>query len=115
MNITTILSKIILTIIPMIITSSLGYISVKLKFYSEKIKNKENNEELQNVAIKIILKSQLTKTFFVYNELQKIPDYVYQDFQDVLKVYEYFGGDGYVHALARKMENWKIVKTDILK
>jgi hypothetical protein len=106
---------IISTTITFIISSILGYCVSVIKNYNKKIKEKETNENIQNTAIRTILKSQLTKTYFVYSEIKQIPDYVYQDFLDMLKVYESFGGNGFVHTLARKMENWDIIKTDILK
>jgi hypothetical protein len=106
--------KVVLTIIGIVTTGSCGYLSAKLKEFKNKMKSKEENENIQNVAIRTILKSQLTKTYFVYSELKQIPDYVYQDFLDMLKVYESFGGNGFVHTLAKKMENWEITKTDIL-
>ena len=95
--------------------SVIGYLISVLKKYKDNLSQKNENEILQNTAIRTILKSQLTKTYFVYSELKKIPDYVYQDFLDMLKVYESFGGNGFVHNLAKKMENWDITKTDILK
>lgn len=110
-----ILSSTVLTILGILITSSVGYLSCKVRNYRKNLKGKESNEELQNVAIKTILKSQLVKTYFVYNEMKEIPDYVYEDFLDMLKVYESFGGNGFIHTIAKKMENWEIVKTDILK
>lgn len=106
---------IINTTITFIISSILGYCVSVMKNYKTKIKSKEENENIQNVAIRTILKSQLTKTYFVYSELKQIPDYVYQDFLDMLVVYESFGGNGFIHTLAKKMESWEIVKTDILK
>ena len=106
--------KVVLTIAGIIVTGTCGYLSAKLKEFRNKIKTKEENENIQNVAIRTILKSQLTKTYFVYSELKRIPDYVYQDFLDMLKVYEGFGGNGFVHTLAKKMEQWEIIKTDIL-
>ena len=105
---------IINTTITFIISSILGYCVSVIKGYKNKLKDKTTNEMLQNVAIKTILKSQLTKTYFVYSELKQIPDYVYQDFLDMLKVYESFNGNGFVHTLAKKMEDWEIVKTGIL-
>ena len=108
-------AKTIITVIGFIATSFLGYLSAKVKLYHKKLKCKEDNENIQNIAIKTILKSQLTKTYFVYSELKEIPDYVYQDFLDMLEVYESFGGNGFVHTLAKKMETWDITKTDILK
>lgn len=103
------------TTITFIISSILGYCVSVIKNYNKKLKEKEENENIQNIAIRAILKSQLTKTYFVYSEIKQIPDYVYQDFLDMLKVYESFGGNGFVHTLAKKMENWDITKTDILK
>ncbi len=103
------------TTITFIISSILGYCVSVIKNYNKKLKEKEENENIQNIAIRTILKSQLTKTYFVYSEIKQIPDYVYQDFLDMLKVYESFGGNGFVHTLARKMEDWDITKTDILK
>lgn len=108
-------TNVVFTLIGIIVTGSCGYLSAKVKEYHKKLKNKEENENIQNVAIRTILKSQLTKTYFVYSELKQIPDYVYQDFLDMLVVYESFGGNGFVHTLAKKMEDWEIVKTGILK
>ena len=109
-----VIMKIGLTVIGVLTTSSVGYLAGKVRNYRLKLETKENNEQLQNVAIRTILKSQLTKTYFVYSIEKRIPDYVYQDFLDMLKVYESFGGNGFVHTLAKKMEEWDIVKTDIL-
>lgn len=110
-----IILNIILTIVGVIVTSSVGYLASKAKNYRNRLEEKEKSEVMQNLAIKTILKSQLTKTYFVYSELKQIPDYVYQDFLDMLEVYESFGGNGFIHTLAHKMEAWEITKTDILK
>lgn len=102
------------TVITFVVSGILGYCVSIIKEYKVKIANRGANERKQNIAIRAILKSQLTKTYFVYSSLKKIPDYVYQDFLDMLEVYEDFDGDGFVHTLAHKMENWEIVKTDIM-
>lgn len=107
--------KIILTIIGTVATGFCGFLSAKLSNYKKKIKSKETNEQIQNVALQTLLKSQLTNTYFVYNELKTIPDYVYQNFLDMLAVYETLGGNSYIHTIAKKMESWEITKTDILK
>ena len=106
---------IINTAVTFIISSILGYCVSVIKNYKKKLKNKTSNEKVQNEALQALLKSQLTNTYFVYSELKQIPDYVYQNFLDLLKGYESFGGDGFIHTLARKMENWELTKTDILK
>lgn len=103
------------TAITFIISSILGYCVSVIKNYKSKLNAKVENESLQNIALQTLLKSQLTNTYFVYNELKEIPDYVYQNFLDMLKVYESLGGNSYIHTIAKKMEMWEIVKTDILK
>lgn len=106
----------ILTVSISTITGSvIGYLISVLKKYKEKLKQKTENETLQNTALQALLKGQLTNTYFVYNELKQIPDYAYQNFLDMLKVYESLGGNGFIHTIARKMEDWEITKTDILK
>lgn len=106
--------KVVLTIVGIVTTGSCGYLSAKVKEFKNKIKDKEKSENMQNVALQTLLKSQLTNTYFVYNELKTIPDYVYQNFLDMLSVYESLGGNSYIHTIARKMEQWEITKTDIL-
>lgn len=106
--------KIISTIITFVISGMLGYFVSTAKSYKNKLHTKAENESLQNKALLTLLKNNLTSTYFVYNELKQIPDYVYQNFLDELIVYESLGGDGFVHKIAEKMEKWEIVKTDIL-
>ena len=105
---------IINTTITFILSSILGYCVSLIKGYKKKLAEKQKNENVQNMALLTLLKSNLTNTYFVYNELKKIPDYVYQNFLDTLAVYESLGGDGFIHTIARKMETWEITKTDIL-
>lgn len=105
---------IINTTITFIVSSMLGYCVSLIKNYKKKLKDKTENENIQNLALQTLLKSQLTNVYFVYSELKQIPDYAYQNFLDMLKVYESLGGDGFIHSIARKMETWEIVKTDIL-
>lgn len=105
---------IINTTITFIVSSMLGYCVSLIKNYKKKLKDKTENENIQNLALQTLLKSQLTNVYFVYSELKQIPDYAYQNFLDMLKVYEGLGGDGFIHSIAKKMETWEIVKTDIL-
>lgn len=103
------------TVITFIISSILGYCVSVIKNYKSKLQQIKQNENLQNIALQALLKSQLTNIYFVYNEMKQIPDYAYQNFLDMLKVYESLDGDGFIHTIAKKMENWDISKTDILK
>ena len=105
---------IINTAITFIVSSLLGYSVSLIRNYKNKIKSKEENEQIQNEALLNILQSNLTNTYFVYEQLQEIPDYVYKNWTNLLKIYEKLGGDDYIHALEVKMKSWRIVKTDIL-
>lgn len=95
------------TIITFFVSSFLGYSVKTIKDYKKKNKGQE-------IALRALLKSQLTNIYFEYSEMKQIPDYVYQNFLDMLEVYESLDGDGYIHNLAKKMESWEVVKTDIL-
>lgn len=109
-----IILKVVLTVVSFIVTGVLGYLTAKVKDYKKKLDSKAKNESIQNIALLTLLKGNLTNTYFVYNELKAIPDYAYQTFLDTLAVYESLGGDGFIHSIAKKMEDWEIVKTDIL-
>ena len=107
-------NTIINTVITIIISSILGYCVSVIKNYKNKLENNKKNENIQNMALLTLLKGNLTNTYFVYSELKQIPDYAYQSFLDTLAVYEGLGGDGFIHTIAKKMEDWEIVKTGIL-
>lgn len=108
------MATIINTIITFIVSTLLGYCIKAISSYKKRIEEKTTNEQLQNKALLTLLKNNLTSTYFVYSELKQIPDYVYQNFLDELDVYESLGGNGFIHNIAKKMESWKIMKTDVL-
>ncbi|MBQ2350418.1 MAG: hypothetical protein II393_04065 [Cytophagales bacterium] len=98
-----IISAVIGFLIPILLGYCLGY-----------IKKKRKNETVQNQALVMMLQNNLTNTYFVYEQIGEIPDYVYKNWLNLLKAYEGLEGDDYIHCLADKMKKWKIVKTDIL-
>jgi len=102
------------TAITIITSSILGYCVSVIKNYKKKLKNKENNEKVQNEALLTMIQSNLTNTFFVYNELNKIPDYIFRNWNNLFNIYQKLGGNDYCHTLKQKMEKWEIVHTDIL-
>lgn len=108
------LENVLKAVINYVVPLILGYCISRIRAYKEKIKKIKQNENIQNIALRTLLKNQLTNTYFVYGELKKIPDYVYENYLDMLKVYESLGGNGFIHSIAKKMEDWEIVKTDIL-
>ena len=54
-------------------------------------------------------------TYYVYENMKEIPDYVYKNWLNSLSIYEKLGGDDYIHILADKMKKWDFTKTDVLK
>lgn len=109
------LHTIISTSITFVVSSILGYCVSVIRNYKNELKREKENEKIQNLALKSLLKSNLTNIYFVYSELKEIPDYAYENFLDMLEVYEGLGGNGFIHTLAEKMKTWKITKTDVLK
>lgn len=106
---------IIKTAISVIVSGSLGFCISKIKDYKKTIKEKEQEKDLLKEAIMTMLQSTLTNTYYVYEELGKIPDYVYKNWLNLKKAYEELGGNDYIHVLDEKMKHWNFEKTDILK
>ena len=106
---------IINTIITFIISGLLGYSVSCIKSYKNKLNEKNEESKLLKDALMTMLQNNLTNTYYVYENVGKIPDYVYKNWTNSLKIYEQLGGNDYVHVLAEKMKNWDFEKTDILK
>lgn len=99
--------QIIKTIIGYVLPAVLGFLISQVNNY-----RKKNNS--MKVAIMTLLQSNLTNTFFKYDPVKQIPDYVYKNFLNELKAYEGLDGDDYIHTIAEKMKSWEIIRTDIL-
>ena len=99
--------QIVSIIVNTLVTLALGYL---IKAVGDYAKRQKANDR----ATMIMLQSNLTNTYYVYEKKKAVPDYVYRNWLTVLSVYEEFGGDDYVHTLADKMKSWEIVHTDIL-
>lgn len=93
----------------------IGFLINKLKEYYNKIENSKKNNNVQNEALKLLLQSNLTNAFFVYDETKRVKDYQYKNWLNMLKIYEVLGGDDYIHELEQRMKTFNIIKTDILK
>lgn len=106
---------IIKTSISVIVSGALGFCISKIKTYKKTIKSKEAEKDLLKEAMMTMLQGTLTNTYYVYEEIGKIPDYVYRNWLNSLAIYEKLGGDDYIHVLADKMKHWNLEKTDILK
>lgn len=93
----------------------IGFLINKLKEYYNKIEYNKKNNNVQNEALKLLLQSNLTNAFFVYDETKRVKDYQYKNWLNMLKIYEVLGGDDYIHELEQRMKTFDIIKTDILK
>lgn len=109
------LETIIKSAISVIVSGALGFCISKIKDYKKKLKTKDEEVNLTKEALMTMLQGTLTNTYYVYKEIGKIPDYVYRNWLNQLKIYERLGGDDYIHVLAEKIKELEIVKTDILK
>lgn len=103
------------TTITFVLSSVLGYCLNSMKNYKNKLERKEEEGEILREALMTILQNNLTNTYYKYATLEEIPDYVYKNWLNSMKMYESLGGNDYCHTLKRKIEDWKIVTTDILK
>ena len=72
-------------------------------------------DKIQSEALKILLQNALTNQYFVYEKEKEMYDYQYRNWLNMLAIYEALGGDEYIHELAERMKNFRIIKTDILK
>ena len=103
------------TVVSLIISGVFGYLIGRIKNYKKKLKNKQEESDMLKVAMMTMLQSNLTNTYFAYEKIKEIPDYIYRNWLNSLAIYEKLGGNDYVHVLAEKMKKWDFVKTDILK
>lgn len=108
------IETVIKTIISLVVSGLFGYLIGRIKDYKKKLKAKQEESEILKTALMTMLQSNLTNTFFAYEKIQEIPDYIYRNWLNSLGIYEKLGGNDYVHVLANKMKNWNFVKTDIL-
>lgn len=90
------------------------FVPIVLGFCVGVIKNYSKKTKATNKALKIMLQSNLTNTYFVYSDKKIISDYVYRNWRNMFKEYKELGGNEYIDTLAEKMESWEIVRTDIL-
>lgn len=103
------------TVLTFVVSSVLGYCLNSMKNYKRKLNEKNKEGKILKDALMTILQNNLTNTYYKYAAIEEIPDYVYKNWLNSMKMYENLGGNDYCHTLKRKIENWKIVTTDILK
>lgn len=105
---------IIKSVIGVVVSGALGFCISKIKDYKKKLKDKDEEKELSKEAMMIMLQGSITNTFYVYDEIGEIPDYVLKGWYNQKTIYEKLGGDDYVHVLEEKIKDLKIKKTGVL-
>lgn len=105
---------IIKSVIGVLVSGALGFCISKIKDYKKKLKEKDEEKELTKEAMMIILQGSITNTYYVYDEIGEIPDYVLKGWYNQKTIYEKLGGDDYVHVLEEKIKDLKIKKTGVL-
>lgn len=100
--------QIIIQIITYLVPLILGYLLKSFTNYFKKGK-------LEQKALMNLLQNNLTNTYFVYEKIGEIPDYVYKNWLNQLVIYEKLGGDDYIHEIAIRMKELRIIKTNIIK
>ncbi len=97
-----------MTIITCIVSAVMGYLINLVKTANKKNKSSD-------IALRTLLQNTLTNTYFVYEKMEKIPDYIYKNWLNLLSAYEDLGGDDYIHVLAERMKAWEIKHTGVLE
>lgn len=93
----------ILTIIGFIVTGILGYLTAKIKTYKQK-------EEVQQEALKCLLRSSITSKYYVYTELGAIPYYEKENINYMFSQYEAMKGNSYVSKIVDEINKLPIKK-----
>lgn len=100
------------TILAYIITFFLG---IALTYLVNVIPKTYRNEKTERAAIMMILQNILTNLAFVCLDLGYIMDYQLENWCNMLGAYEKLGGDGYIHALDKKVKQLPVRTTDVLQ
>ena len=95
--------KVVLTVVGFIVTGLLGYFTAKVKEY----KNKDN---MQQEALKCLLRSSITSKYYVYNELGSIPLYEKENINYMNEQYTRIGGNSYVTKIVEEINRLSIKK-----
>lgn len=101
------MKEILMVIVKYLVPIILGWCLNVIRSYRKKT-------TATNKALKIMLQSNLTNTYFVYSTKKKIPDYVYRNWLNMFKEYKNLGGNDFIDTIANKMETWEFVHTDII-
>ena len=93
-----IVMKTILTVVGFVVTGFLGYLVAKIKEY----KSKDN---MQQDALKCLLRSSITKIYYQYIPLGHIPQYERENVTYLYNQYKTMGGNSFVDSIYPEIIN----------
>ena len=93
-----------------IITTSISTITGLIIGYLVKvIANYKKRDNVQNIALRNILKSNLVNQYYVYAEIGSVPRYIKDAWYDMFESYTSLGGNSFVkHDIEPKFAQLKI-------
>lgn len=91
------------TIIGFVVTGLLGFFIGKFKDYKKR-------DEVQQEALKCILRSNITSKYYVYTELGEIPYYEKENIDKMHEQYKKMGGNSYVDIIVAELNKLPIKK-----
>jgi len=84
--------KVLISVISFIATGALGYFTAKIRSYKEK-------DQVQEEALKCLLRSSITKIYYKYKEIGSIPQYERENVTYLHEQYKRMNGNSYVDEL----------------
>ena len=97
-----------------ILKSVLGYVvPAILGFLVAKVINYKKKNDSIKEGLKTLLQSNISNTYFLYEPIKKMPDYLYKNVKNEFKAYKKLDGNDYIDDLMEKMKQWEIIRTDI--
>ncbi len=91
-----IIFKVIITLVGIITTGAAGYMTAKINEYKRKEKERQEKDERQEMALKCILRSSITKIYYKYIELGYIPQFERENVIYLHDQYKNMNGNSYV-------------------
>lgn len=87
-----------------IITGIIGSVEFLYLRLNKKLKQKivdctKAQNDSQNEALKCLLRSQITGIYYVYKELNEVPEYVRQNMTYMYEQYKKMGGNSYIDVI----------------
>lgn len=98
-----IVMKIILAVIGFVVPGILGYFVATIKNYKKK-------ENIQQEALKCLLRSAITSKYYVYSELKCIPLYEKENLNYMNEQYVRMGGNSYISKVMEEINHLPIKK-----